>query len=76
MFQGALEKVESEAESDEVLVVMVLGMGTRTRKNGLASPTAVHTGGKLTSSVCMSHGGGGEDLSCDRIASKAALLYR
>lgn len=74
VFQGALETVEPEACSDEVLVMMVLGTGRE--KRGQRVRHGTESGGRRTSSVCMSQGGGGDALSCDRIASKTALLYR
>lgn len=71
MFQGALKNVEPEADSDKVLMMVVLRRGEKVHVTG----NGIQLEGGLTSSVCTSHGGG-EDLSCDRIASKAALLYR
>lgn len=68
MLKCALDDVIAESRSYEIFVVVFLHIGQHNRSQ--ASEKATRTSNEWTS-----HGGGGEDLSDDRIVSKAVLLY-
>lgn len=68
MFEGRFQVVISQTRPDQVLRVLNL-------RGCVRGYCAVRVCLRRTSSVCTSHGGGGDDLSYSRMVSSVTLLY-